>query len=77
MKEAYGGKGVTYSKLAEKQIASYTKLGFDKLPICMAKTQYSFSANPELKGAPTGFTIPIKEVKDKRQTTNETIQRVY
>eukprot|EP00471_Norrisiella_sphaerica_P005641 CAMPEP_0184489308 /NCGR_PEP_ID=MMETSP0113_2-20130426/14994_1 /TAXON_ID=91329 /ORGANISM="Norrisiella sphaerica, Strain BC52" /LENGTH=638 /DNA_ID=CAMNT_0026872641 /DNA_START=158 /DNA_END=2074 /DNA_ORIENTATION=+ len=63
VKEAYGGKGVSYSKLAEKQIANYTKLGFDNLPICMAKTQYSLSSNPELKGAPTGFTIPIKEVR--------------
>mmetsp|Transcript_9970 Transcript_9970/g.16085 ORF Transcript_9970/g.16085 Transcript_9970/m.16085 type:complete len:641 (-) Transcript_9970:82-2004(-) len=63
VKEAYGGKGVSYSKLALKQIASYTKLGFDKLPICMAKTQYSLSSDPNLKGAPTGFTIPIKEVR--------------
>uniref|UniRef100_A0A6V3RK93 formate--tetrahydrofolate ligase n=1 Tax=Lotharella globosa TaxID=91324 RepID=A0A6V3RK93_9EUKA len=63
VKEVYGGKGVSYSKTAQKQIDQYTKLGFDKLPICMAKTQYSLSHDPLKKGVPTGFTVPIKEIR--------------
>jgi len=63
VKEIYGGAGVEYSPEAEKKIALYTKLGFDKLPICMAKTQYSLSHDANLKGAPTGFTVPVKDVR--------------
>mmetsp|Transcript_17050 Transcript_17050/g.30553 ORF Transcript_17050/g.30553 Transcript_17050/m.30553 type:complete len:651 (+) Transcript_17050:1-1953(+) len=63
VKEIYGGSAVTYSKLAEKQINTYNKLGFDKLPICMAKTQYSISHDATLKGAPSGFTVPIREIR--------------
>ena len=48
---------------AEKEIARYTKMGLDKLPICMAKTQYSFTDDPEKKGAPSGFTLPIRDVR--------------
>ena len=48
---------------AKKEIAKLTELGFDKLPICIAKTQYSFSDNPDLKGAPRGFEITVKKVK--------------
>lgn len=48
---------------AEKKIELYTKQGFSGLPICMAKTQYSFSHVPSLKGAPVGFTIPIRDVR--------------
>jgi len=59
----YGAVGVEYSPLAEDNIALYTKLGFDKLPICMAKTQYSLSHDATLKGAPSGFTIPIREIR--------------
>mmetsp|Transcript_10164 Transcript_10164/g.15209 ORF Transcript_10164/g.15209 Transcript_10164/m.15209 type:complete len:643 (+) Transcript_10164:68-1996(+) len=62
-REIYGAKGVTYAPLAEKQIKNYTKLGFDKLPICMAKTQYSISHDPKLKGVPTGFVVPIREIR--------------
>ncbi|XP_071735314.1 formate--tetrahydrofolate ligase-like [Rutidosis leptorrhynchoides] len=60
---SYGASGVEYSKQAEKQINMYTKQGFSELPICMAKTQYSFSDNPGAKGAPTGFVLPIRDVR--------------
>ena len=59
----YGGAGVEYSPEAEKKIELYTRLGFDKLPICMAKTHLSLSADSNLKGAPTGFTIPVRDVR--------------
>ena len=62
-KKMYGADGVEYSELAEKQIATYTRLGFDKLPMCMAKTHLSLSHDPNLKGAPTGFTVPIRDVR--------------
>ncbi len=62
-KKMYGADGVEYSELAEKQIATYTRLGFDKLPMCMAKTHLSLSHDPALKGAPTGFTVPIRDVR--------------
>src|ERR1700735_3326119 len=57
--EMYGGKGVEYSPEAEKKIELYTRLGFDKLPICIAKTHLSLSHDATLKGAPTGFTVPV------------------
>lgn len=53
-KEMYGAADVEYTETAEKQIEGYTAQGFGTLPICMAKTQYSFSADPNLKGAPSG-----------------------
>ncbi|PUZ70922.1 hypothetical protein GQ55_2G274400 [Panicum hallii var. hallii] len=59
----YGASGVEYSEQAEKQIEMYTKQGFSNLPICMAKTQYSFSHVPSMKGAPTGFVLPIRDVR--------------
>jgi formyltetrahydrofolate synthetase len=59
----YGGAGVEYSPQAEAQIEAYTRNGFDKLPICMAKTHLSISHDPELKGAPTGFTVPVREIR--------------
>ncbi|GAQ82928.1 10-formyltetrahydrofolate synthetase [Klebsormidium nitens] len=62
-REMYGAGGVSYSSEAEAAIEKYTKQGFSKLPICMAKTQYSFSDNPTLKGAPSGFTLPIRDVR--------------
>jgi formyltetrahydrofolate synthetase len=62
-KEIYGADGVTYEPLAEEQIASYEKAGFGGLPICMAKTHLSLSHDPALKGAPTGFTVPVREVR--------------
>src|SRR5207237_8168947 len=55
VREMYGGAGVDYSPEAEKKIELYTKQGFDKLPICMAKTHLSLSHDPNLKGAPTGL----------------------
>ena len=62
-KKIYGGDGVTFLPAAKKQIAALTALGFDKLPICVAKTQYSFSDDPTKLGAPEGFKITIKNVK--------------
>ncbi|KAF9246519.1 formate--tetrahydrofolate ligase-domain-containing protein [Melanogaster broomeanus] len=62
-KEIYRGDGIELSELARKQLDTYTRQGYSKLPICMAKTQYSFSHNPALKNAPTGFTVPIREVR--------------
>ncbi len=62
-KEIYGADGVKYSEKAEEQIATYTRLGFDGLPMCMAKTHLSLSHDALLKGAPTGFTIPIREIR--------------
>jgi methylenetetrahydrofolate dehydrogenase (NADP+)/methenyltetrahydrofolate cyclohydrolase/formyltetrahydrofolate synthetase len=62
-KEIYGAEGVDYLPEAEKKIALYTRLGFDKLPLCMAKTHLSFSHDPALKGTPIGFRIPIRDVQ--------------
>jgi len=59
----YGAEGVSYEPLAERQIRDYATNGFDKLPICMAKTHLSLSHDPALKGAPKGFTLPIREVR--------------
>ena len=59
----YGADGVDYSPEAEQKIELYTRLGYTQLPICMAKTHLSFSANGELKGAPTGFRIPIRDLR--------------
>lgn len=61
--EIYGADGVDYSPEAEERIAEYTRLGFDKLPICMAKTHLSLSADPNLKGVPTGFRIPVRDIR--------------
>ena len=61
--KVYGGAGVEYSPEAEKKIELYTKQGFDKLPICMAKTHLSLSHDPNLKGAPTGFTVPVRDIR--------------
>ena len=63
VKTIYGGDGVEFSPKAEEQIAAYTRAGFDNLPICMAKTHLSFTSDPARKGAPTGHTIPIREVR--------------
>ncbi len=61
--QIYGAAGVEYSADADRQIASYEKAGFGNLPICMAKTHLSISHDPSLKGAPTGFTVPVREVR--------------
>lgn len=62
-KKIYGAKDVSYSDLAEEKIQKYTKAGYGKLPICMAKTHLSLSHDPKLKGAPTGFTLPIRDIR--------------
>ncbi|GJJ12406.1 hypothetical protein Clacol_006648 [Clathrus columnatus] len=62
-REIYRADGIELSEIAQKQIETYTRQGYGHLPICMAKTQYSFSHDPALKGAPTGFTIPIRAVR--------------
>jgi formate--tetrahydrofolate ligase len=59
----YGGKGINILPSAQKQISELSALGFGHLPVCIAKTQYSFSDNPSLLGAPTDFTVTIKNVK--------------
>ena len=62
-KEIYGADGVDYLPAAEEKIALYNRLGFDKLPICMAKTHLSFSTDPKLKGAPTGFRVSVRDIR--------------
>ncbi|KAK0822179.1 tetrahydrofolate synthase, partial [Friedmanniomyces endolithicus] len=59
----YGADKVEFSELAQKKVDIYTKQGFSNLPICIAKTQYSLSHDAALKGAPTGFTVPIRDVR--------------
>ena len=63
VKRIYHGDGVAFTADAEKQIAQLTALGFDKMPICMAKTQYSFSDDQTKLGAPKGFTVTVRNVK--------------
>ncbi|MBE7091786.1 MAG: formate--tetrahydrofolate ligase [Clostridiales bacterium] len=63
VKKVYGGNGITVMPNAKKQIAQLTELGFDKMPVCIAKTQYSFSDDPTKLGAPENFTVTIKNVK--------------
>ncbi len=63
VKKVYGGDGINVLPAAKKQISQLTELGFDKCPVCMAKTQYSFSDDPMKLGAPDGFTVTIKNVK--------------
>jgi len=62
-REIYRADGVDYTPEAEEQIARYTRLGFDKLPMCMAKTHLSFSTDATKKGAPTGFRITVREIR--------------
>ncbi|KAF2871645.1 formate--tetrahydrofolate ligase-domain-containing protein [Massariosphaeria phaeospora] len=59
----YGAEKVEFSELAQKKVDTYVKQGLGNLPICIAKTQYSLSHDPALKGAPTGFTVPIRDVR--------------
>jgi formyltetrahydrofolate synthetase len=63
VREVYGGAGVEYRPEAEKKIAAYTRAGFDRLPICMAKTHLSLSHDPNLKGVPTGFIVPVRDIR--------------
>ncbi|MCX7779565.1 MAG: formate--tetrahydrofolate ligase [Negativicutes bacterium] len=62
-REIYGADGVTFTKEAEAGIADLEKLGYGQLPVCMAKTQYSFSDDPALLGRPQGFTITVRQVR--------------
>ena len=62
-REVYGADGVTFLPDAKKKIALYTALGYDKLPICMAKTHLSLSHDPKLKGRPTGFVLPVRDIR--------------
>ncbi|MCR4874531.1 MAG: formate--tetrahydrofolate ligase [Clostridia bacterium] len=59
----YGGNGVTFTQNAKEQIAKLTELGYANMPICMAKTQYSFSDNAALLGAPEGFIVTVRNIK--------------
>ena len=61
--KVYGGKDVNFTANAEKQIKTLTDLGFDKMPICMAKTQYSLTDDATKLGAPTGFTVTVRNIK--------------
>ena len=63
VKKIYGGNGISVLPAAKKQIETLEKLGFSSLPVCIAKTQYSFSDNPSLLGAPENFTVTVKNVK--------------
>jgi formate--tetrahydrofolate ligase len=61
--KVYGADGIDVSPLAQKAIKRYEAMGFGNLPVCMAKTQYSLSHDPNLKGRPSGFTVPIRDVR--------------
>ena len=63
VKRVYGGDGVTFTGAAAKELATLKELGYDGLPVCMAKTQYSFSDDATKLGAPEGFTVTVKNVK--------------
>ncbi len=61
--KVYGADGVEFSSVASRKIRQFTKLGYGKLPICMAKTHLSLSHDPALKGRPTGFTLPVRDIR--------------
>ena len=61
--KVYGGAGVVLTPAARKQAARLSELGFDRMPVCVAKTQYSFSDDPTLLGAPEGFTVTVRNLK--------------
>ena len=62
-KEIYRAKDISADKAVRDQLTAWEGMGFGKLPVCIAKTQYSFTTNPDLKGAPNDFTIPVREVR--------------
>jgi formate--tetrahydrofolate ligase len=62
-KRVYGAADVSYSTVADKQLDTYERAGFGSLPVCIAKTHLSISSDPTLKGAPTGWTLPVREVR--------------
>ena len=61
--QVYGADGVEFTDLARDRMDEYRRLGFGKLPVIMAKTPASLSHDPTLKGAPTGFTVPVRDVR--------------
>jgi formate--tetrahydrofolate ligase len=61
--KVYGAAGVSYSSQAAKQLDTYERNGFGRLPVCIAKTHLSISSDPALKGAPTGWTLPVREAR--------------
>ena len=61
--QIYRAEDIDAPKAVRDQLANFEAMGFGKLPVCIAKTQYSFSTNPDAKGAPEGFTIPVREVR--------------
>lgn len=61
--KVYGAKDVAYEQVAEEKIVKYTQRGYDKLPICMAKTHLSISHDPALKGRPEGFILPVRDIR--------------
>lgn len=63
VKKIYGGAGVVFESKAQKQVAELEKFGLDKMPLCVAKTQYSLSDDPALLGAPKAFTVTVKDVR--------------
>ena len=63
VKKIYGGAGVVFESKAQKQVAELEKFGLDKMPLCVAKTQYSLSDDPSLLGAPKDFTVTVKDVR--------------
>jgi len=62
-KEIYGANGIEIDDKIKEQVKKIEECGFDKFPVCIAKTQYSFSTDPKLKGAPSGHTLPIREIR--------------
>ena len=62
-KEIYGASGIEFDDNVKEQVNIIEKSGFGKFPVCIAKTQYSFSTDPKLKGAPSGHTLPIREIR--------------
>src|SRR5471032_3041894 len=62
-KEIYRASDITAPKAVRDQLAAFEAMGFGKVPVCIAKTQYSFSTNPDAKGAPDGHTVAIREVR--------------
>ena len=63
VKKIYGGEGVIFTLKAKKMIKTLEEYGYDKLPICMSKTQKSISDDPKLMGRPTGFTVTVNELR--------------
>jgi len=61
--QVYGADGVDFDRVAERKIETFTKWGLDKLPICMAKTHLSLSHDSNLKGRPTGFRVPVRDIR--------------